>query len=243
MTRKDMDQSRTQKAPAADRAASGTVDAFLKQVAATPARASGGRQGRLLFALDATASREPTWDQATQIQVEMFQEAASLGGIEIQVAYYRGIDEFRASPWVADARTLSRPMSKVRCLAGRTQLERVLRHAVREATEGHVAALVFVGDCMEENPDRVIAAAGDLALRGVPAFVFHEGPDPVASRTFEQIARVTGGACCRFDPSAPEQLRQLLRAVAVFVAGGRKALADYGQRQGGMAGLLTSRLG
>ena len=73
------------------------IKAFLEKVAATPVRQSGSGPGRLIFALDATASREPTWDHACHIQGEMFRETALLGGLEIQLAYYRGFGEFRAS--------------------------------------------------------------------------------------------------------------------------------------------------
>ena len=40
------------------------VNAFLAKVAATPVKKVGVKPGRLIFALDATASRQPTWDQA-----------------------------------------------------------------------------------------------------------------------------------------------------------------------------------
>ena len=70
------------------------VEAFLRRVAAVPAPRPGGRSGRLLFGMDATASREPTWDRACRIQGEMFAETAALGGLAIQLAYYRGFGEF-----------------------------------------------------------------------------------------------------------------------------------------------------
>ncbi|MBM3512010.1 MAG: VWA domain-containing protein, partial [Alphaproteobacteria bacterium] len=63
----------------APRSSRAEVDAFLKKVAQTVPVAAGGR-GRLMFALDATASREPTWDRACQIQGQMFAETAALGG-------------------------------------------------------------------------------------------------------------------------------------------------------------------
>ena len=78
---------------------------------------------------------------------------------------------------------------------------------------------------------------------GVPAFLFHEGQDPAAARAFAQIAKLTGGACCRFNASAPEQLRELLRAVAVFASGGRKALMEYGRKKGGVVLQLTHQVG
>jgi len=51
---------------------------------------------QLIFALDATASREPTWEKATTLQSQMFAEAASVGALDLQLVYYRGHDECRA---------------------------------------------------------------------------------------------------------------------------------------------------
>jgi len=224
-------------------ATSGSVDAFLRKVAAMPARPAGGPRGRLLFAMDATQSRERSWDRAAQIQGEMFLATEALGGLSVQLAHYRGFREFEASPWVADAKALLARMTGVSCRAGETQVVRVLEHAIAETRREKVAALVFVGDAMEENPDRVCQRAGELGLLGVPAFVFQEGGDPVARRTFEEIARLTRGAYCPFDSSSAQQLKDLLAAVAVYAAGGRRALADLGRRAGGAAALLTHRLG
>ena len=80
----------------------GGVDAFLRRVAATPAPVAHGETGRLIFAMDATASREPTWDSACQIQGEMFDATAALGGLQVQLVYYRGFGQCRASRWVKD---------------------------------------------------------------------------------------------------------------------------------------------
>jgi hypothetical protein len=96
-----------------------------------------------------------------------------------------------------------------------------------------VDAFVFVGDAMEEKVDDLCAKAGELALLGVPAFMFQEGGDPIAERAFREIARLTGGAWCPFDSGAASQLRELLRAAAAFAAGGHRALADLSKRTGG----------
>jgi hypothetical protein len=217
------------------------VDAFLKKVAAAPAPAGQGR-GRLVFAMDATASRRPTWDTACHIQAEMFKETKALGGLEVQLVYYRGFGEFEASPWVSDADKLLRRMTGVGCMAGHTQIARVLRHAAAETRKAKVGALVFVGDCLEEDVDELGHLAGELGLLGVPCFMFHEGGDPIARSAFEQIARLSGGAFCRFDSSSAQQLRDLLAAVAVYAAGGRKALGDYSQRKGGVVRQLTHQV-
>lgn len=218
------------------------LGAFLSRVAETPHRAPTGPRGRLIFAMDATASREPTWDQAARIQSAMFADTQALGGIEVQLCFYRGFRELEHSDWIPDSATLLQRMTRVYCAAGLTQIERVLAHAIEEAGRGRVNALVFVGDCMEENQERLADLAGRLGLLGVPAFVFQEGRDPVAERSFRDIARLSGGAWCPFDANSPHLLRDLLGAVAVYAAGGRKALTRYGASRGGAVLQLTHQI-
>ncbi|MDX9741096.1 MAG: VWA domain-containing protein [Gammaproteobacteria bacterium] len=208
------------------------IDAFVRKMSSLPRRSDPQRRGRIIFAMDATASRQPAWDRAVNLQAEMFDEAARLGGLEIQLCHFRGYHEFEASAWTTDAASLRRIMTGVICLAGNTQIERVLQHAAREASERKVDALIYVGDCVEEDADRLAHHAARLKLLGVPAFVFHEGSDPVAERAFRDMARLSGGAYCAFDAHSPQQLRDLLAAVAVYAAGGRAALADYSRRSG-----------
>lgn len=221
---------------------SADVDAFLRKVATTPNVRAAGERGRLIFAMDATASREPTWDRASHIQAEMFQETTALGGLDIQLVYYRGFGEFDAGPWIGNPDAMLRRMTGVFCLAGQTQIAKVLKHAIEETKRQKVAALVFVGDCLEEDLDRLGHLSGELGLLGVPCFMFHEGGDAVAAKAFQQIARLSGGAFCPFDASSPKQLRDLLSAVAVYAAGGRKALADYSERRGGVVRRLTHQV-
>lgn len=211
------------------------VEAFLRKVAVAPLPRAAGERGRLIFALDATASRQPTWDQASRIQGEMFSATADLGGLEIQLAFYRGFGEFKVSPWLTDQADLLGRMTATFCLAGETQIGKVLRHVINETKKRKVNALIFVGDSIEEDVDKLGALAGELGLLGVPAFLFHEGDDPIAGFAFRQIARLTNGACCRFEASSAETLRELLGAVAVFAAGGRPALEDLARRRGGEA--------
>ena len=239
----DRDKSKPVPAPRGGEPARSDVDAFLSNLAAVPSpQRRGGERGRLVFAMDATASREPTWDTAIQIQSEMFSETAALGGLEVQLAWYRGFGQFRASDWVTESKALVTQMTGVRCLAGKTQIARVLKNAIVEAKRGRVGALVFVGDAMEENLDTLGDLAGRLGLLGVRAFIFHEGRDATAARAFQHIAKLTGGACCRFDASSAKQLRELLAAVAVYAAGGRAALEDYGRKKGGEVLKLTHQV-
>jgi len=221
----------------------GQVDAFLKKLAAMPAVRPAGPRGRLIFALDATASRQPTWDQACMIQAQMFQAVGQMGGLDVQLAYYRGFHEFEAFPWLDNAASLTQRMTGVFCLGGHTQIARVLKHAIAETKGKRVNALVFVGDCMEEPADNLCHMAGQLGVLGLPIFLFHEGREPLAAATFQQLARLSGGAYCPFDAGSAQQLTELLRAVAVYAAGGLKALQDLSRQAGGKTLLLTRQLG
>ncbi len=224
--------NRDNKVPA-NRSSSTDVADFLNKLAATPSVKTSGSRGRLVFAMDATASRQPMWDHAARIQGEMFTETEALGGLDIQLCFYRGFGEFKVSPWLERSSDLLRMMTSVFCRAGETQIRKVLAHTVAETGKRRVGALVFVGDCVEEDVDRLGALAGELGVLGVPAFMFHEGRDPMAAFAFKEIARLSGGAYCRFDEGSARTLRELLSAVAVFAAGGRLALEDLANRRGG----------
>ena len=221
--------------------ASAEVAAFVERLRGLPAQTAAGR-GRLIFALDATASREATWDLACHVQDEMFIEAGRLGGLEVQLVFYRGFGECKASTWVRDGHELVRLMRGVRCVAGRTQIARVLRHATGEARRKPVQALVFVGDCMEEDVDELGRLAGELGLLGTRAFLFHEGGNPVAGRAFRHLAELTRGACLPFSAASAADLRALLGGVAAYAAGGRRALLALADRMGGAVKLLEHQL-
>src|SRR5436853_4749476 len=121
------------------------IAAFVKKARAMSPNAPGAR-GRLVFALDATMSRQPTWDMACALQADMFREAAAIGSLDIRLVYYRGLNECRASPWVSDTTRLARLMSGIACRGGNTQIGRVLSDARNEAVASGVRAMVFVGD-------------------------------------------------------------------------------------------------
>src|SRR4029078_5428617 len=209
------------------RSSGAEVDAFLTRVKSmTPTTVSG--RGRLIFAMDATMSRQPTWDLALKLQAEMFHTVKEVGGLDVQLVYFRGLSETRASKWVGDPDALARLMSSVACQGGLTQIRRVLSHARREAEATKVNAVVYVGDCMEEDIDALTPRVGDLGMSDVPIFIFQEGYERKAERAFKEIARLTGGAYCPFDAGSGRQLRELLKAVAVYATGVRKALQDYG---------------
>ena len=212
------------------------VERFLADARANPPAVRTGPPPRILFAMDATASREPTWDLAMNLHAELFHAAAEsdrktnagrpADPIAVQLVYYRGYDEFHVSPWSTSPAELLGRMTGVACRGGLTRIERVLEHALLETRREAVRAAVFVGDCCEEPAAKVVAAAGRLALFQLPFFVFQEGRDPVAAQVFRDIARITGGAHMPFAPGSAARLRELFGVVARYAAEGRAGVRD-----------------
>jgi hypothetical protein len=186
------------------------------------ARANPAR-GRVILAIDATASRQPTWDSAAHLQAQMFETVTTIGGLDIQLVYYRSSSECVASRWHSDAQSLAAVMSRVTCAAGHTQIRKVLAHTRRENAREKVSALILVSDACEEVPCDLYVEARELNL---PVFMFQEGGDEYVGKIYAEIARITKGAFCKFDAGAAQRLRDLLVAVAAFATGGIRALAD-----------------
>jgi hypothetical protein len=226
--------ARNDKTPVETRSSASDVADFLRRMKEMASPTTTGR-GRLVFAMDATMSRQPTWDMALALQSEMFEVVREIGGLDVQLVFFRGNGECRASRWVADPAALARLMTTVQCRGGFTQIRKVLSHVRAESERERVNALVYVGDCMEEEIDDLCGRAGELALIGVPVFLFQEGHNRVAARAFQEIATLTRGAYCSFDHGSAEQLRELLKAVAVYAAGGQQALQRLADGRGGAA--------
>jgi hypothetical protein len=208
--------------PPSRRSSSGEIEQFLQKSKAITRVVE--RQPRLIFAIDATASRQPTWDTACQLQGEMFNATANIATLAVQLCYYRGFNEFFASRWLSDSKRLGHLMGSVFCEGGHTQIARLLRHALAEQRRRPVRALVFIGDALEENPDTVCDLAGQCGLLKLPLFLFQEGADRQVEKTFRSMARLSGGAYARFDARSAHTLAALLGAVASYAAGGRAAL-------------------
>lgn len=203
--------------------ATSDVSAFIEKVNTLAKPSTPGQQGRLLFALDATMSRQPSWDLACKLQGEMF-EAVAGQPLQVQLLYFRGFGECRASKWVNDTAGLARLMTGIHVRGGNTQIGKVFTHARAEHSRRKINALVYVGDAIEESIDPLAQKAGELGLLGCPIFIFQEGHEPHAERAFREFARVSKGAYARFDANASKELAALLRAVAAYAAGGRPAL-------------------
>jgi hypothetical protein len=192
------------------------LDEFFAKVDPPP-------RGRLILCIDATASRQETWDLAAKLTADMIGTVASIGGLDTQLTYYQGTDKYVASRWFPDARPLVEIMSRVTVRAGPTQIAKALAHARRENIRQKVAAMVLISDACEERDRDLYAEAGECR---VPVFLFQEGDDEAVARIYRGIAFRTKGAVAQFDAGAAARLKDLLGAVAAYAAGGVKALAN-----------------
>ncbi len=220
----------------------GDVSAFLEKVRTMPAPAGTGDRGKLIFAMDATMSRQATWDHALSIQSEMFAETSRIGGLDVQLAYFRGFNECRASKWVSDPKALAKLMTTVDCRGGNTQIAKILAHVKTEIGRNKVNAVIYVGDAVEENIDKLCQAAGEIGMQGTPIFAFQEGDDMNAQVAFKEMAKLSRGAYFRLNAQSAQMLRDLLSAVAVYAAGGKSALLAHSKAKGGNSDMLLKQL-
>jgi hypothetical protein len=202
------------------------LDSFIQQANTLPQRQSSAisKTGRLIFALDATASRQASWDRACQLQSNMFLATQAIGGLAVQLCYYRGFHEFHHSHWLQDSELLLSTMNGVQCLGGYTQLAKTLDHCLGETRRSNVQAVVIIADAIEESSDTLSNKAGQLGMLGTPLFMFQEGTDPTVGNTFKQMAQLSHGAYAHFDDSSAAELADLLKAVATYASGGSGAL-------------------
>ena len=197
--------------------------------------------GRIIFAMDATSSRAGTWIMAQRIQADMFNALPQDSRMDVQLVYFRGFKECRASKWLSDADSLVGIMGRVKVSVGITQIERVLKHAVMESKSNFINALIFVGDDFEEEPNDIFPYARLLGEQGIPIFMFQEGYQMKVEGVYREIAALSKGAYARFDEGAAQSLADMLKAVATFAVGGMEALEQLGH-EGGSARLLLEQM-
>lgn len=227
MKNKDVTKSGNGPGPLRERSSSSEIASFLK----VAGEVGSPRSGRLIFALDATMSRQPTWDRAMTHQASMFDAVGQAGGLAVQLVYFRGVNECQASKWVINAGALRNLMLGIGCLAGPTQITKILKHSASEAARTPISAVVYIGDALEESLEELCLKAGELGVRGVRCFFFQDGHDLIAERGFREMARITGGAYFRLGPESARELAELLGAIAVYARGGLKALSERTSRE------------
>lgn len=216
------------------------LDAFMQKAAIT----IDASKPKLIFALDATASRSGTWRTAKALQKEMF--AAAGASLAISIMYFRGT-ECQASDYMTRAEDTIALMDQINCIGGNTQFGAVLDHIIAEqAANKRIAAFVYISDTANEERENAIMSRINV-LAGMtpkcPGFIFHERErlweDAESIRLFQLYAKTSGGAYAPFDENAVETLKQLLSGVAAYASGGMSALL---KRNDDGARLLLSQL-
>jgi hypothetical protein len=163
-------------------------------------------RGRVIYAVDATASREAGWRIACDLQAKMFRSAGSM--LSLQLVFYGG-DTCRASRWATSGDELARWMNTVQCEGGLTQIEKVLQHVLREHAKAPVQAVTFIGDAQEENLDVLVGLADKLGAAGIPLHMCQEGDVGSVRKAFRLLALRTGGTYSAFNPAAPQTIERL----------------------------------
>lgn len=176
---------------------------------------------KLLFAMDATASRQASWDVAQEITLSMFDVIP--GGLKIALAHHSGGQLREVTDFKDDSSFFKKKINAVRCVAGETALNQVLENA---SEIPGLNSLIYIGDAFEENPASAFEIARKLKAKGVPCFLFQEGDNPYVKETFTSIAEITGGAVFPFAMDSLLHVRERLDAIAAFAAGGMKLLQE-----------------
>jgi hypothetical protein len=195
---------------------------------------------RLVFGFDATASREPAWAAARQVTDALVR--ALPGELDVALAVHGGSHLHTFTDFTSNPATLRDRAASVRCQSGQTRLLPILARAL--AAPG-VRVVTYIGDVFEESPARGRNLADAMGRAGIKLFVLHDVADWTARRDgelFLDLARRTGGCVLPFDADAPERLRELLAAVAVYAVGGAALLEERRQTLPGAA-LLLRHLG
>jgi hypothetical protein len=214
---------------------------MVERTAPLPAQ----RSGRLIVALDLTASREATLEHARIATAAMFDAIKAFGAIAVKLVYYRGSHECKASAWHDDASVVSRSMLGLSCKTGATQIARTLRLALAEKEK--LSGVIFIGDHCEEDGWDLDDLAAKLGKKGIPIFVFHEvrEQDSLALHAqpiFRGMAKASGGVYAQFKPDSGAVLREVLSSIAAFSTAGHEGLKQLAQPATAEARLLQKNL-
>lgn len=209
---------------------------LIPRPAATPPAPT---RPRLIFGVDATASREPAWATARQVTDSLF--TALPGELDIALAVHGGSFLHTFTDFTANPATLRDRAAAITCRSGRTQLLPILSRAL---SNPGVRVVLYIGDVFEESPARARRLADALGAQGTKLIVLHDTADWDARRDaefFADLARRTGGCVLPFDATAVQRLRDLLAAVATYAVGGTDLLE---QKRGDLpaAALLLQHL-
>src|SRR5262249_45195432 len=119
-----------------------------------PAETSTPSRPRLVFAVDATASREPAWAAARQVTDALVK--ALPGELDVALAVHGGARVHTFTEFTNNPATLRDRAAGISCIAGMTRLLPILATSLKRQA---VRVIVYIGDVFEEN----LAAGRELA--------------------------------------------------------------------------------
>ena len=201
-----------------------------------PAETGTPCRPRLVFAVDATASREPAWAAARQVTDALVK--ALPGELDVALAVHGGSRVHTFTAFTSDASTLRDRAAGVACHAGMTRLLPILATSLKQQS---VRVVIYIGDVFEESLPQGRQLADAMGGRGTKLIVLHDTADPGARRdaeVFWDLAKRTGGCVLPFDAGASGKLRDILSAVAVYAVGGEKLLRERRHALPGAVALL-----
>ena len=186
------------------------------------------RPSRIGFLVDATGSRNKTWERAQGIQSKMFRAAHGIKAIKLRLVHFGG-NRLTTRDWEDDTKSVAAHMAAVRCRAGLTQILEGLQTFIDEAPEDRASAIILIGDYFEECSTQAKITSVRLKDMGIKVYSFIEGNDHTAQTVFRNLAEVTDGRFARFGEDLP--LADLCQGVALLASGGRKALRQLGNKK------------
>lgn len=226
---------------AIDKKPAGARPALLSQIrGARPAKpqvdtapaAPAARRPRLVFAVDATASREAAWASAKKITDRMF--GVIPNALDVALAVHGGDDLHTFTTFSADVDAFRKQAAAVDCESGVTRLCDIM---ARTLDAGGVRVMSYIGDAFEEDADEALKLADRFRLRGIQAVMLSDGAEGKPLEVFRQIAERTGGAVLDFRAGDAALMGELLAGVATLAIGGRRLLEA--QHTAGARLLLT----
>src|SRR5271165_2696119 len=230
--------ARLRTAATAVTAAASTAAALLsaQERVEPPTETAAPSRPRLVFAVDATASREPAWAAARRVTDALVK--ALPGELDVALAVHGGSRVHTFTAFTNDARTLRDRAAGVSCQAGMTRLLPILATTLKQQS---VRVVIYIGDVFEESLPHGRDLADSLGARGTKLIVLHDTSDNGARRDAEifwDLAKRTGGCVLPFNANTPDRLRDILSAVAVYAVGGEKLLRERRHALPGAVALL-----
>jgi hypothetical protein len=198
--------------------------------------------------LDATASRSYSWELSRTLTAAMFN--AIPGELDIALAWHAGTKLQEITTFSSDAAPFTNAIRSMRTESGQTRLNEILAAATKMTPP--IRVFVYVGDCYEEDEKEAYIYARRLNRIHTTCFFFHDASSTdaynqnyidalaTAKTVFENIVAITGGMVLPFTRNAPDEIKNLLEAIAVYAAGGVKLLEERRKTLAAAPKLLAS---